>query len=52
MLPGGPLDIPEMKKKNVVVPLCGGNIDTPVLGIYHFKGGGGVNTGQMRVEWE
>ncbi|KAG7356569.1 threonine dehydratase [Nitzschia inconspicua] len=32
LLPGGPLDRPEMKGKNVVVPLCGGNIDTTVLG--------------------
>lgn len=32
ILPGGPLDIPEMKGKNVVIPLCGGNIDTTVLG--------------------
>jgi threonine dehydratase len=32
LLPGGPLDRPELKGKNVVVPLCGGNIDTTVLG--------------------
>eukprot|EP00904_Undaria_pinnatifida_P008315 jgi/Undpi1/4613/HiC_scaffold_18.g07967.m1 len=32
ILPGGPLDIPELKGKKVVVPLCGGNIDVPVLG--------------------
>ncbi|CAM9814730.1 unnamed protein product [Ascophyllum nodosum] len=42
ILPGGPLDIPELKgkehdlysyrRKKVVVPLCGGNIDVPVLG--------------------
>lgn len=24
--------VPEMKGKNVVLPLCGGNIDTPILG--------------------
>jgi len=32
LLPGGPLDRPSIKGKKVVVPLCGGNIDTPVLG--------------------
>lgn len=32
LLPGGKLDIPELKGKNIVVPLCGGNIDTTVLG--------------------
>lgn len=32
LLPGGPLDRPDLKGKNVVVPLCGGNIDTTVLG--------------------
>ena len=32
LLPGGPLDRPDIKGKNVVVPLCGGNIDTTVLG--------------------
>jgi threonine dehydratase len=32
LLPGGPLDRPELKGKNIVVPLCGGNIDTTVLG--------------------
>jgi threonine dehydratase len=32
LLPGGPLDRPEFKGKNIVVPLCGGNIDTTVLG--------------------
>ena len=32
ILPGGPLDVPEMKGKTVVIPLCGGNIDTTVLG--------------------
>jgi threonine dehydratase len=32
LLPGGALDIPELKGKNIVVPLCGGNIDTTVLG--------------------
>jgi threonine dehydratase len=26
LLPGGPLDLPEYKDKNVVVLLCGGNI--------------------------
>jgi threonine dehydratase len=24
--------VPELKGKNVVLPLCGGNIDTPILG--------------------
>lgn len=32
LLPGGPLDRPDVKGKNIVVPLCGGNIDTTVLG--------------------
>ena len=32
LLPGARLDRPEFKGKNVVVPLCGGNIDTTVLG--------------------
>ncbi|CAN0435305.1 unnamed protein product, partial [Ectocarpus fasciculatus] len=33
ILPGGPLDIPGLKgKTSVVIPLCGGNIDVPVLG--------------------
>ena len=32
LLPGGPLDRPDIKGKNVVVPLCGGNIDVTVLG--------------------
>jgi threonine dehydratase len=32
ILPGGPLDSPLIKGKKVVVPLCGGNIDVPVLG--------------------
>jgi threonine dehydratase len=32
ILPGGKLDIPELKGKNIVVPLCGGNIDTTTLG--------------------
>jgi len=32
LLPGGALDRPEWKGKNIVVPLCGGNIDTTVLG--------------------
>jgi threonine dehydratase len=32
LLPGGALDRPDMKNKNIVVPLCGGNIDTTVLG--------------------
>lgn len=32
LLPGGPLDRPDMKGKTIVVPLCGGNIDTTVLG--------------------
>ncbi|KAL7559696.1 hypothetical protein ACA910_017599 [Epithemia clementina (nom. ined.)] len=32
LLPGGPLDRPDMKNKTIVIPLCGGNIDTTVLG--------------------
>ncbi len=32
LLPGGALDREELKGKNIVVPLCGGNIDTTVLG--------------------
>lgn len=32
LLPGGALDRPDMKGKNVIVPLCGGNMDTTVLG--------------------
>jgi len=32
LLPGGPLDRDDLKGKNVVVPLCGGNIDVNVLG--------------------
>ena len=32
LLPGGKLDIEELKGKNIVVPLCGGNIDITVLG--------------------
>lgn len=32
ILPGGPLDVPALKGKKVVIPLCGGNIDVPVLG--------------------
>jgi len=32
LLPGGSLDRPELKDKHVVVPLCGGNIDTTTLG--------------------
>lgn len=32
LLPGGALDRPDLKGKNIVVPLCGGNIDTTVLG--------------------
>lgn len=32
LLPGGKLDRPELKGKNIVIPLCGGNIDTTVLG--------------------
>mmetsp|Transcript_10563 Transcript_10563/g.31883 ORF Transcript_10563/g.31883 Transcript_10563/m.31883 type:complete len:380 (-) Transcript_10563:85-1224(-) len=32
LLPGGPLDRPELKGKNIVVALCGGNIDSTVLG--------------------
>jgi threonine dehydratase len=32
LLPGAALDRVDMKGKNIVVPLCGGNIDTTVLG--------------------
>jgi len=32
LLPGGALDRPELKGANIVVPLCGGNIDTTTLG--------------------
>jgi len=32
LLPGGQLDRKEVKGKNIVIPLCGGNIDTTVLG--------------------
>jgi len=32
LLPGGPLDVPELKGKKIVTPLCGGNIDITVLG--------------------
>ena len=32
LLPGGPLDRADLKGKNVLVPLCGGNIDITVLG--------------------
>lgn len=32
LLPGGSLDRHDIKGKNVVIPLCGGNIDTTVLG--------------------
>ena len=32
ILPGGQLDRPELKGKNIVVPLCGGNIDSTTLG--------------------
>jgi len=32
LLPGAKLDRPDLKGKNIVVPLCGGNIDTTVLG--------------------
>jgi threonine dehydratase len=32
LLPGGALDRPDMKGKTIIVPLCGGNIDTTVLG--------------------
>lgn len=32
LLPGGPLDRADMKGKTIIVPLCGGNIDTTVLG--------------------
>ena len=32
LLPGGALDRADLKGKNIVVPLCGGNIDTTLLG--------------------
>jgi len=32
LLLGARLDRPELKGENIVVPLCGGNIDTTVLG--------------------
>ena len=32
LLPRGALDRPDLKGKTIVVPLCGGNIDTTVLG--------------------
>jgi threonine dehydratase len=32
VMPGGALDRPDMKHKNIVIPLCGGNIDTTLLG--------------------
>jgi len=32
LLPGGALDRADLKDRNIVVPLCGGNIDTTVLG--------------------
>lgn len=32
LLPGGSLDRSDLKGKNIVVPLCGGNIDTTTLG--------------------
>jgi threonine dehydratase len=32
LLPGGILDRADMKGLNIIVPLCGGNIDTTVLG--------------------
>jgi len=32
LLPGGPLDRPDLKGKTVCVPLCGGNIDVTTLG--------------------
>lgn len=32
LLPGGALDRADMKGKKIIVPLCGGNIDTTVLG--------------------
>ena len=32
LLPSAELDRPDLKGKNIVVPLCGGNIDTTVLG--------------------
>jgi hypothetical protein len=31
LLPGGPLDCAEYKNKNIVVLLCGGNIDITML---------------------
>mmetsp|Transcript_6876 Transcript_6876/g.15785 ORF Transcript_6876/g.15785 Transcript_6876/m.15785 type:complete len:410 (-) Transcript_6876:9-1238(-) len=31
LLPGGQLDRPELKGKNIVIPLCGGDIDTTIL---------------------
>lgn len=38
-LPGGPLhNHPDLKGKTVVVPLCGGNIDTTVLGRVFDRG--------------
>lgn len=32
LLPGAALDLPRLKGKKVLVPLCGGNIDTTILG--------------------
>ena len=32
LLPGAQIDRQELKGKNIVIPLCGGNIDTTVLG--------------------
>jgi len=32
LLPGGPLDRPDLKGKHVLVPLCGGNMDVTTLG--------------------
>jgi len=32
LLPGAALDVPELKGQKVIVPLCGGNIDTTILG--------------------
>jgi threonine dehydratase len=32
LLPGSALDRPDLNGKNVVVPLCGGNVDAAVLG--------------------
>ena len=32
LLPGAALDRPDIKGKTVIVPLCGGNVDTTVLG--------------------